>query len=255
MTNQDILNIAMKQSAIDCSCNAEDFLSTENKVVYSKEHPSARKYLVLPFYCDLISYGNNIVASVDAEIETAVSDYISKYRLETCFETPHIYMLNDELLKHGMKICFMAEYFLPDVDVIKPMTCQYELKILHPKDFADLYKPQWGNAILERRKHLDRLAVGAYDGDKLVGLAGCSADCDEMWQIGVDVLPQYRRKGIAASITSHLAIEILKLGKVPFYCCAWSNMGSARNAVKSGFRPAWVEMTAKSVGFVDDLNK
>jgi len=35
----------------------------------------------------------------------------------------------------------------------------------------------------------------------------------------------------------------LKRGKVPFYCCAWSNVASARNAIKSGFRPAWVEHT------------
>ena len=38
--------------------------------------------------------------------------------------------------------------------------------------------------------------------DKLVGLAACSADCDNMWQIGVDVLPEYRRMGIASSLDS-----------------------------------------------------
>lgn len=43
-----------------------------------------------------------------------------------------------------------------------------------------------------------------------------------MYQIGVDVLPEYRRKGIAAAVTSRLAAETMKLGKVPFYCAAWS---------------------------------
>lgn len=37
-----------------------------------------------------------------------------------------------------------------------------------------------------------------------------------MWQIGVDVLPEYRRMGIASSLTSNLAIEIIERGKVPF---------------------------------------
>ena len=91
------------------------------------------------------------------------------------------------------------------------------------------------------------LGVGAYDGEKLVGLAGCSADCETMWQIGIDVLPEYRRKGIAAALTSRLALEILCRGKVPFYCAAWSNIPSVRNAVHSGFRPAWVELTAKPI--------
>lgn len=66
--------------------------------------------------------------------------------------------------------------------------------------------------------------------------------CETMYQIGVDVLPEYRRKGIAASLTSRLAMEILKLGKAPFYCAAWSNLPSVRNAIKCGFRPAWVEL-------------
>ena len=76
-----------------------------------------------------------------------------------------------------------------------------------------------------------------------------------MWQIGVDVLPEERRQGIASAITSRLAKEILARGKVPFYCCAWSNIKSARNAIKSGFRPAWVEMTVKPIKFVAELNK
>ena len=82
----------------------------------------------------------------------------------------------------------------------------------------------------------------------------CSADCDTMWQIGVDVLPEYRRQGIASAVTSRLAVEILNRGKVPFYCAAWSNVKSVRNAIKCGFRPAWVELTVKSKEFVDNMN-
>ena len=99
------------------------------------------------------------------------------------------------------------------------------------------------------------LAVGAYDGGKLIGLAGCSADAEEMWQIGVDVLSEYRRKGIASAITTKLEIEILERGKVPFYCTAWSNIRSVRNAVKSGLIPAWAEMTVKPVETVKEMNK
>ena len=75
-----------------------------------------------------------------------------------------------------------------------------------------------------------------------------------MYQIGIDVLPAYRRQGIAAALTSHLALEILKLGKVPFYCAAWCNLPSVRNAIKCGFKPAWVEMTARSAEYVDAMN-
>ena len=255
MTNSDILKIALSQSAIDAGCNPEDFLKQENVVVRSVAHPDARRYLKLPFDCNLISYGTNIVASVSEDCWEAVMEYISRFPVEHCFETPNLHVLNDAMEKQGRRVCFMAEYFLPDVNVLKALDCPYELRILTKEDFADLYLPQWSNALCADRAHLDVLGVGAYDGETLIGFAGCSADCDTMWQIGVDVLPAYRRQGIASAVTSRLAVEILNRGKVPFYCAAWSNLKSVRNAMKCGFRPAWVELTVKPREFVDEMNR
>ena len=245
----------MAQSAIDLCAAPLDFEKSENVIVTSRENDGARCYLRLPFSCQLVSYGNNVVASVSPEFREITESYINKYPVEHLFETPNLHVLNDELMKKGQKICFMAEYFLPDVNALRALDCPYELRILTQTDFAELYLPEWSNALCEQRKNLDVLGVGAYDGDKLVGLAGCSADCDTMWQIGIDVIPEYRRQGIASALTSRLAIKILKCGKVPFYCAAWCNVKSVRNAIKSGFRPAWVEMTAKSCETVDGMNK
>lgn len=36
---------------------------------------------------------------------------------------------------------------------------------------------------------------------------------------------------------------------------AWSNIASARNAVKSGLVPAWAEMTVKPAEYVEELNR
>ena len=254
MTNQEILKIAMSQSAVDLCAEPADFEKSENVIVTSYESDGARRYLNLPFSCQLVSYGNNVVASVSPEFREITENYINKYPVEHLFETPHLHVLNDALTKKGQKVCFMAEYFLPDVNALRALDCSYELRLLTQTDFAALYQPEWSNALCEKRKQLDVLGVGAYDGDKLIGLAGCSADCDTMWQIGIDVLPEYRRQGIASALTSRLAIEILNSGKVPFYCAAWCNVKSVRNAIKSGFRPAWVEMTAKPCETVDGMN-
>ena len=255
MTNQEILKIAMAQSAVDLSANASDFEKSDNVVVTSRENDGARRYLKLPFSCQLVSYGNNVVASVSPEFREITENYINKYPVEHLFETPHLHVLNEGLMAKGQKICFMAEYFLPDVNALRALDCPYELRILTQADFAELYVPQWSNALCKTRPHLDVLGVGAYDNGRLIGLAGCSADCDTMWQIGIDVLPEYRRQGIASALTSRLAVEILSRGKVPFYCAAWCNVKSVRNAIKSGFRPAWVEMTAKSCETVDGMNQ
>lgn len=255
MKNYEIWDIALRQSAYDCNCKPEDFFRKTNVVVQSRKHPKARCYLSLPLECDLVSYGTNIVAQTSSQLTDIVTSYINKYPVEHCFETPNMHILNEILEKHGLKICFMAEYFLPDVTKLQELPCEYELKILHADDFKDLYTKDWSNALCEKRKDRDILGIGAYDNDRLIALAGCSADCEMMWQIGIDVLPPYRKKGIAAALTSRLALLTLEQGKVPFYCAAWSNIKSVRNAIKCGFKPAWVEMTARSCKFVEEMNQ
>lgn len=255
MTNKEILHIAMHQSAIDINADVSDFMKDENVIVKSGVGPLARKYYKEPIACNLVSYGSNIVASVKDEYKDMVKEYLEKFEFYHCFETPNMHWLDERMRTQGQRVCFMAEYFLPDVNAIKRLHSNYQLKVLSNEDFAELYLPAWSNALCEARKELDVLGVGAYDNGKLIGLAACSADCDDMWQIGVDVLPEYRRQGVASSLTSNLAVEIMDRGKVPFYCCAWSNIRSARNALKSGFMPAWIEMTVKPASMVEDMNQ
>ena len=108
LTNQDILKIAMEQSAIDNNCNVSDFFKKENIITISKDNPLARKYLKLPHICNLVSYGDNIVAALDEKYKDIVEDYITKYQIEHCFETPNMHVLNDAFQSYGAKICFMC---------------------------------------------------------------------------------------------------------------------------------------------------
>ena len=255
MTQNELFQTALRQSAIDLNCRPEDLTSGKKLVVHSAPHPAARAYLKLPFSCNLVSYGGGVVASVSPEAESIVTAYIQKYPVEHLFETPNLHVLDDALAPLGLRTCFMAEYFLPDLTALQPLACPYNLRLLEPAAFRHLYLPQWSNALSDKRPHLDALAVGAFDGETLVGLAGCSADCETMWQIGIDVLPAYRGRHIAAALVSRLAQEILACGKVPFYCAAWSNIRSVRTAIASGFRPAWIELTAKPVEFIARMNE
>ena len=245
MDNEQILRIALEQSARDLNCAPDDFLGSEPVFTSSAVGPQARRYYAAPIACNLASYGNNVVAAVQDEYRAIVAEYLTRQEWYQCFETPYLHWLDDRLAPFGQRSRYMAQYYLPDVNRLKPLVCPYRLELLSPADFAGLYLPQWSNALCEKRRQLDVLAVGAYDGEALVGLAGCSADCDTMWQIGVDVLPAYRRRGIASALTSRLALETFARGRVPFYCAAWSNLRSARNALRCGFAPAWVELTVK----------
>ena len=255
MTNQEILQIAMRQSAEDIGCRAEDFLSDAPILVPFRLGAHARKYYKEPITCHFVSYRANVVAASVPETAALAEEYIRKFPFYHCFETPNMDWLSTRLLEKGHKVCFMAEYYLPDITRIPELSCPVETRLLVPEDFGELYVSEWSNALCKERRELDVLGVGAYDQGKLVGLAACSADCEDMWQIGIDVLPQARGRGIAPALTSRLAKEILARGKVPFYCSAWSNIRSARNAFRSGFLPAWAEMTVKPANLVDDMNR
>lgn len=255
MLAEELLRIAMEQSAEDMNCQREDFLNHQNVLVPFRLGKNARKYLKEPILANFVSYGNNVVAAATDDVKEIVAEYMDRYEFYHLFETPNMHWLDDRLAGKGYRICFMAEYYLPDLDRLRTISCGYELRMLGQQDFENLYLPEWGNALCKERKHLDVLGVGAYENGKLVGLAGCSADCEKMWQIGVDVLPEYRRNGIACALTSRLAHEILDRGKVPFYCSAWSNIRSVKNAIKSGFIPTWVEMAVKPDTVVNEINE
>ena len=254
MTNEKNLQIAMAQSAEDIGCHADVFRTDTNLVVPFRLGENAKRYYKLPIGCNFISYGNNVVAASTEALSGIVREYLKRFEFYHCFETPNLRWLNRRLEPLGQTVCFMAEYFLPDPDRLRELPCPYELRVLEKADFEALYVPEWSNALCRDRKELDVLGVGAYDGGKLIGLAGCSADADRMWQIGLDVLPEYRRQGVASALTSRLALEILGRDKVPFYCSAWSNIRSVRNAIRSGFLPAWAEMTVKPIVKVDEMN-
>lgn len=246
-TYGEMLDIAMAQSARDMGCSPGLFRDRENRVTGLRIGEGARAYFTEPVALHIVSYGNNAVAAAKPEFSDIAAEFLEQGPFYQLFEAPAVCRLDRLVSEKGYEVRFMADYSLAVPEKTERLSCPYRLELLTQKDFADLYLPQWGNALCEKRKELDVLGLGAYDGDRLIGLAGCSADCGEMWQIGVDVLPGYRRQGIASALTSNLAAEIMLRGKVPFYCSAWSNIRSRRNAIRSGFRPAWVEITVKPV--------
>ena len=246
-TYADILCAALEQSALDCACAPSDFAKGEHVVTVSRLQAGARRDLSLPHAFDMVSYGSNVVASVREELVPAAERYLAGRSAQECFAPPVLHELGALLAPFGLRIGCQSEYYLPDPARMREWSCAYALRVLERGDFCALYLPQWGNALCAARREYDVLCVGAYDGDSLAGLAGCSADGERLWQIGIDVLPEYRNRGVARALVSRLAREAFARGKVPFYCVAWSNILSQKTALACGLVPAWIQLTAKPV--------
>ena len=77
-----------------------------------------------------------------------------------------------------------------------------------------------------------------------MGMAGCSEDAPHWQQIGIDVLPDYRSRGIGSYLVTLLKNKIIDMGDIPFYGTAVANIQLQNIANNSGFKPAWVETEA-----------
>ncbi|WP_252232948.1 GNAT family N-acetyltransferase, partial [Clostridium sp. ZBS15] len=122
-----------------------------------------------------------------------------------------------KLKEFGHEIVDIHHYYLPNSNItsIDPIinVKWYEYEEI----FQFKNDKRFQEALAFDKNNPDMLAVAAFDGDKIMGMAGASADSKNMWQIGIDVLPEYRSKRIGRSLVALLKNEILRRGKVPFY--------------------------------------
>jgi GNAT superfamily N-acetyltransferase len=88
----------------------------------------------------------------------------------------------------------------------------------------------------------DMLAAVAWQNQTVVGIAGASADNDQLWQIGVDVLPEAQNRGIGKALVSRITEAILAQGKLPYYSTWVSNLRSSNAALSVGYWLAWTEV-------------
>jgi len=249
MTNNHIKYFAMQQSAVDLNCEARDFVGTENRVVISKLHDRRKKYIKSPNFCKFVCYGYAVVASVDKKIEDFIGNFIKDRIGFRCFEGYGI--LSKEFIKYNKQIG-TVEYYLPDLNKSRITNPDFDVKIYIEDEIRRFYSDDRFHMALgyfpENSDRRDVIAVAGYDSDKkIMGIAGASNDADKMWQVGIDVMPEFRNRGVAAVLVSIITDEILKKNIIPFYGTAWSHIASKNVAVNSGYKPAWVELSAYDI--------
>lgn len=234
MTNQEIQEIVLKQLAIDYHCQPEDFLREGVIFTEAKKCEGRRE---MPFFeprLEVVTFGRSAIVNVSKDIMPQIQEaFAGKTRYEI-LTSPLVYGVNP--------------YFLPDVDRLKTVDCPpFSFELIEHDIQAYYQYTGLDNALQydENSKRPEVLAAAAYDKERLAGIACASADSKTMWQIGVDVLPEYRGMGIAVKLVQMLTKETLNRGVVPYYTTDCSNIASQRVAVKAGYVPAWAHCFKK----------
>lgn len=233
----------MKLLSLEYNCEPEDFLRPENVLTLSALREGRRRYSEEKSFFQMATLGQNAVITADGLLHPFLQGF-SRERGRTLFEFPSLLPLERELGRYGYTLMSSFHMFLPKHDACPgpryPVQWFYD-EAIHP--FYD--KAGFENALNGKNcARPDRIAVCALDGEAVMGMAGCSEDAPGWLQIGVDVMPAYRSRGVGTYLVSLLKKEIIARGAIPFYGTSLSNYHSWNIAINSGFYPAWVEIAA-----------
>lgn len=197
---------------------------------------------------DIAFFGSGLVAVADKQIIDSVGNIIAKSGndLFRVFDAPNIFELNGLLDRYGYTVDELAAGFVHADDDTEERTAEgMNVKTLFGEEITALYRyKEFGEALCYSvdAPRRDVIAVSYDDGGRPVAVAACSNDCEELYQIGVDVLPAYRRRGIATALVAKLTELIEEQGKIPFYRCALANIASRLTAKACGYHDAWIEL-------------
>ena len=245
-----------KLLALDFNCNADDFDKKENIIVVPKELPGRREYTPKKAFFSMVTMGKNVVMNAPEEMHEWLVSWGKGRESIWLFEHHNLMELEAELAKYGKSLWQSHHMFLPkarmeEVDqsvVLQRTGADLAIQWFEQRDIQPLYgREGFPNALCDcfKPERPDMLAVGVLYEGQIVGLAGCAADTKLFWEIGIDVIPEWRGKGIATMLVKLLKNEVFRRGAIPYYGTSLSNLGSWHVALGSGFYPVWVEIATK----------
>lgn len=250
MIKAEYEKIFKDQLCVDFGLCSDGF---NNGVTFAESKPfdiSARaQFKDKPFF-NLTYFDGRLLVVADKAFMPFAHDYVRGVTdLFRVFDAPNVFRLEAELNKYGYAVGSTVVGMLPKDGcdgVPTPDNCQ----VFYGREIEPLYREQtFKNAFCysTENKPRDEIAVACFDGDMLIAAAACTNDGERMWQIGVDVKSEYRRRGIGAGIVAALKREIIKREVCPYYCHAYSNIASDRLAHAAGFEQYFVELSAVSL--------
>ena len=147
------------------------------------------------------------------------------------FEFPYVY---------GQSI-----YFIPDLTRLEKQEelPNYEFKLFDGNTEQIELSSSFENAITfdENGNCISNIVYCAYCNGKIIGVVGADKRTDDIWKVGIEVLPEFRKDGLATILTKNLTMKILEKGIVPIWCASSTNIGSQAVANRSSYIPLWVE--------------
>ena len=226
----DIEGILYGEMSKKYRCTSEEIASDENIFVLGNKHEPMVEVLCI---------NGKLVVKAGEELLPWCKE---KYKdIDGAWFTDFGYLrsLDNKLQELGHYIADIHHYYIPGKDSVVP-DGSYELKWFNKEEILGFKDDErFDEAFAFNEGTPDVLAVAAMEKGEILGMAGASMDYKNLWQVGINVIPEAQGKGIGTYLVTNLKNELLNRGVVPFYGTMGSHARSQRIAIKAGFMPTW----------------
>lgn len=239
--------ILKKQLAIDFCTTSEMVVSKEN--IFTEYQPLAGRRIFKESECFLkvASVQGKLLASGKPEIITWARKHFQNEDAAWFMEIDKLRELDAGLQEFGCKIGQAHPFYIATE---KSEVCTNGFHIRkYIGDELEQFRGdgRFDEAFLFDDIPKDEIGIAACRDGEILGMAGATSDSPNMWQIGINVMPEARGLGISTMLVALLKNEILDMGKLPFYGTSMSHIASQMVAYRAGFYPAWAELYCEKI--------
>ena len=259
------LEIMQKQFDLDCNLGEAHKIKDDMWIAPTVVLPGSRVIDKLdPFFRVIVFMGKAYVMA-DEQTIPGWEEILKDYPAEWFFNYSRLRKIDHILNEYDRELIDTHIFFLPDEDaaVMKEPDgvrwfTQEQIdasKEINPFHSAWPYSPTQpdvygvGMPKDEKIPGSDSSVISGSSEDlndllvsDMAALAGASRDGEYVHQIGIDVLPEYRGRGLSTTLVTILKQKIIEDGSLPFYGTGEGHAISRTTAIKSGFLPAFAEL-------------
>lgn len=244
------LQVIRKVLKADFSCEERCFDEDGVFVYKAREMEGRRKFPFREKSLSIMTMGRGVVISCSSDRMEWVRENLGLLTRDQTFSASVIARLEAFVIRQGQFMAGPDLKYACSIETFRPSNLpdEIDVKLIEGADVQELYRYERFIHALSYRPDSPRpdvLATVAKHEGEVIGIAGASADCDKMWQIGVDVIPDYRGHGVGKTLVSELTKAIIRRVKVPYYSTTVSNIQSRALATGLGYWPSWVELYAR----------
>lgn len=200
----------------------------------------------------LIVYGSDAFILCNDLLYESVKDYFGARSPEFMLSFHNLRWLDERLKEHGFMIDEVQECFLPSFVLFEPDEDEWEgeesIVSLSGRELSELVeKGDFPHALVSQDKELTAWGFKPEGSRRIAAAVGAQHDGQYFWQVGIDVLSEYRGLGIASLLVHYIARTLIAEDKLPFYGVRPGNIISKKAAISAGFEPAFSEIYIRRI--------